>query len=262
MMESINYKLEKFEGPLDLLLSLITKNKIDIGDIPISLLCDQYMDYISKAESMTIELSSDFALMASELMLIKSRMLLPRDSEDEEDPREALAAALLEYQRAKAASVYLREMFEEYGQRMAKDTDEITMDKTYVADHDSMLLYKAFLHVVSEVRVTDDEAKKKFNPIIKKKTVSVVSIVQNLAARLRGGRRITLGSFFRSAEDRSELVSMFLAMLELLKSGHLILHEEEGYESESGTIDAASDTSVSMKEGTSAEELVRIINEE
>ena len=145
----LNYKLEKFEGPLDLLLSLISKNKIDIADIPIALLCDQYMEYINAAEELDMDLSSDFLYMASELMLIKSRMLLPRDEENDEDPREALAAALLEYQRAKSASERLKVMFGEYGGRMVKETDEISPDKTYVADHESELLYKAFVKVMN-----------------------------------------------------------------------------------------------------------------
>ncbi|MBE6562121.1 MAG: segregation/condensation protein A [Ruminococcaceae bacterium] len=258
-MEQITYKLEVFEGPLDLLLSLIAKNKIDMSDIPISLLCDQYMDYITKAEELDMELSSDFLYMASELMLIKSRMLLPRNNEEEEDPREALAAALLEYQRAKQASGILRERFNEYGARMAKETDEITPDKSYVADHKSELLYKAFMKVMNEVKVTDTEAKKKFEPILKKRTVSVVSIVENLARRLRGGRKVSLGSFFRSAEDRLELVSMFLAMLELLKSGHLIL-EESAKEDENGVIDATSDVAVSLDPGADIAELTKIVD--
>lgn len=258
-MESLSYKLELFEGPLDLLLSLIAKNKMDIADIQISVLCDQYMEYISKAQDLDMELSSDFLYMASELMLIKSRMLLPRNEEEEEDPRDKLAAALLEYQRAKRASDVLKKRFEEYGGRMIKETDEIAPDKSYVAEHESNLLYRAFVKVMNEVKVTDEEAKKKFEPIIKKRTVSVVSIVENLAKRLRGGRKVTLGSFFRSAEDRLELVSMFLAMLELLKSGHLLL-DEKAEENEDGVIDAASDVSVSLDPNADIEELTRIVN--
>ena len=74
-MEEITYKLEKFEGPLDLLLNLIHKNKVQIEDIPISLICDQYIEYIAKAQELDIELAVEFLSMASELMLIKSRML-------------------------------------------------------------------------------------------------------------------------------------------------------------------------------------------
>ena len=167
----LNYKLEKFEGPLDLLLSLISKNKIDIADIPIALLCDQYMEYINAAEELDMELSSDFLYMASELMLIKSRMLLPRDEENDEDPREALAAALLEYQRAKSASERLKVMFGEYGGRMVKETDEIAPDKTYVADHESERPYKALIKVMNEVRVCHADAKKKIEKHIKSRYV-------------------------------------------------------------------------------------------
>ena len=95
-MEEISYHLPSFDGPLDLLLALIAKNKIDITDIPIALIFDQYMEYISAAQALDMELAGEFIIMASRLMLIKSRMLLPREEKEEEDPRAALAAALLE----------------------------------------------------------------------------------------------------------------------------------------------------------------------
>ena len=100
MMETIQYKIDRFEGPLDLLLALVEKNKINIDDIPISLLCSQYMEYIAQAQAMDIELSSEFIVMASELMLIKSKMLLPRKEETDEDTRAMLANAMLEYKRS------------------------------------------------------------------------------------------------------------------------------------------------------------------
>ncbi len=262
-METINYKLEKFEGPLDLCLSLIHKNKMSIDDIQISLLCDQYMEYIQSAGDADIELSSEFLLMASELMLIKSKMLLPRDEEEEEDPRAALAAAMLEYQRAKEASAILKEMYSSYGDRIAKDTDEIAPDKTYVADHNVKLLSAALIRVMSEVRVTDEEAKERFKPLVEHKQVSVASIVEKLAARLGQGGKVKLHSFFRSAESRSELVSMFLAMLELLKSGMLRLWEDDGGSADSdGVINANSDVNVSLEEGADISVLCEIIKDE
>lgn len=259
-MEAINYKLELYEGPLDLLLTLIHKNKMNIEDIQISVLCDQYMEYISQAENADIELSSDFLLMASELMLIKSKMLLPRNEEEEEDPRAALAAAVLEYQRAKEASVFLRSMFDEFGTRMIKDTDEISVDKTYVCDHSVELLSRAFKKVMSEVKVTDEEAKENFKPLLEKKTVSVAAIVENLAKRLSIYGSVKLYSFFRTAETKRELVTMFLAMLELLKSGILIL--EESGDSDEGVIDAKSDVSVSLEENADISQLTEIIKDE
>ena len=260
-MENPSYKIELFEGPLDLLLSLIAKNKISIDDIPISLLFDQYMEYINAAEAMDIELSSDFIVMVSELMLIKSRMLLPRVSEEEEDPRADLAAALLEYQRAKEASVYLRELFESYGMRMSKETDEITVDKTYVSDQEVSLLVRAMNKVMSEIRVSDDEAKKRFQPLIAKKTVSVVSIVDGLAQKLSGGRRVSLGGFFRTAEDKSELVSMFLAVLELLKTG-LLMIDDEGMEDDDGVIRANSDVNIYVESDTDVSEFSSFFKDE
>ena len=261
-MEALNYKLEKFEGPLDLCLTLIKKNKMSIEDIQISVLCDQYMEYINTMESADIELSSDFLLMASELMLIKSKMLLPRTEEEEEDPRAALAAAVLEYQRAKEASTFLKDMFDEYGLRMVKETDEIAPDKTYVADHDANLLSAALIRVMTQVRVSDSEARERFKPLIAKKQVSVASIVENLARRLKGGRKVNLEGFFKSAESKSELVSMFLAMLELLKSGVLVLDESDTDVNPEGVIDAVSGVSVALKEGADISSLTEIIKDE
>ena len=108
MSESLNFKLEIFEGPLDLLLSLISKNKVDIYDIPISLILDQYLEYLEDMRRMDMDIAGEFITMASELMLIKSRMLLPKSPLEEDiDPRERLAQALIEYKRAKEAAVML-----------------------------------------------------------------------------------------------------------------------------------------------------------
>ena len=233
-----------------------------IEDIQISVLCDQYMDYINAAQEMDIELSSDFLLTASELMLIKSRMLLPRNEEEEEDPRMALAAAMMEYQRAKEAAGFLRDMYAEYGMRMGKDTDEISPDKTYVADHDAALLSAALLRIMSEVRVSDEEAKEKFKPLLNKKTVSVAAIVENLAGRLQGGRKVRLHNFFQSAESRAEIVTMFLALLELLKSGMLLLLDESPEETRSGVIDTAGAVYVKLEPNADISQLTQIIQDE
>ena len=133
-MEALTYRLEAFEGPLDLLLSLIQKNKVEISDIPIALICDQYMAYITEAERLDMDLASEFIVMASELMLIKSKMLLPKAEPEEEDPRAELADALRKYQQAKAAAALLGKAYPTFSGRMVKDTDEISVDKTFVAD--------------------------------------------------------------------------------------------------------------------------------
>ena len=259
-MEQITYKLDQFEGPLDLLLSLIEKNKIDISDIPIALLCDQYMDYLNKAAEANISLSAEFVVMASELMLIKSRTLLPKISEDEEDPRAALAAALMEYQRAKEAATLLAPRYEAYGQRMTKDTDEISIDKKDVAPHDAELLILAFNKVLSSIRVTDEEAKKEFEPLIRKKTISVSEVTDALAKRLRTRKGVQLYSYFRSASSRQELVAMFMTLLEMLKTGFLNL-EDHNENAEGNAMDVRSDIIISLSDQVTDEEFDKAVND-
>ena len=107
-MENILYKLDNFEGPLDLLLTLIQKNKVSIYDIPIVEITDQYLEVIDGIEESALDNTGEFIVMAAQLLYIKSRMLLPREEEEEEDPREELAQRLLEYQKFKEASQELR----------------------------------------------------------------------------------------------------------------------------------------------------------
>lgn len=227
MMEPLQYKLDRFEGPLDLLLNLVEKNKINIDDIPISLLCNQYMEYISAAQTMDMELSSEFIVMASELMLIKSKMLLPRNEELEEDPRAALAAAMLEYQRIKQTTTEMKRMFEIYGSRMTKETDEIPTDHAFVADHSVELLARAMRRLLSEISVSDTEILQRFDPLLQKPSMSVAEASAHLVESIQKHGFVTLKTYFSSADSRSTMIAMFMAILELLKSGILLLTEEE-----------------------------------
>ena len=110
-LESFKYKSETFDGPLDLLLSLIQKNKVSIYDIPIAEILDQYVDYMESMRSENIQIAAEFIVMAAELIYIKSKMLLPRE-EEEEDPREGLVNALVEYQKIKVAAAFFGERME------------------------------------------------------------------------------------------------------------------------------------------------------
>ena len=148
-MDAVTYRLEQFEGPLDLLLTLIQKNKVSITDIPIALICDQYIEYIEKAQELDMEIASEFIVMASELMLIKSKMLLPKTDEDEEDPRMTLTDALLRFQQAKEAATKLAPLYSYYSARIVKDTDEISIDKTFVHDQDVEDLCAAVRRIIA-----------------------------------------------------------------------------------------------------------------
>ena len=223
-MEAIRYRIEAFEGPLDLLLALVEKHRMDIADVPIDLLCDQYMEYIRDAEERDVELACEFLSMAAELMLIKSRMLLPRDPAKTEDPRKPLADALLEYRRAKLAAAELSDLFERYGSRAAKEQDDISPDRTYVADHDADLLRAALSRVLTEARLTEKTAQTAFEEIVRAPRIPVETVMGSLIAALRE-KNLWLDGYFRDSADRSECVAKFIGILELLKS-HIIALDE------------------------------------
>ena len=123
VMTEITYKLEKYEGPLDLILSIVTKNKMEIKDIKIAEIFDQYMAYVEAAKFVDMDYAGEFITMAAELMYIKSKMLLP--VQEEEDPREELVRQLMEYKTAKEAAKTLSERESEFAGRFEKDSVEL-----------------------------------------------------------------------------------------------------------------------------------------
>lgn len=252
--DEIIYILDEFRGPLSVLLSLVTKNKMDIRDIQISVLCDQYMQYIEDMQSMNIELAAEFIVMASHLMHIKSKMLLPRPSEDEEDPREALARALMlqaEYERAKEASQELNAMFTQFSGRFVKDTDEISADRSYVAEHDVNLLSAAVMKVMNTIRVQDEEiASEKIKPLISTRTVSVSERVYHiLRLLLEKGGRINALDCFADNRTRHEVVATFMAVLEMLKAGRISIMEDVDAIQRDGVIDLANNIYLKLYPG-------------
>ena len=226
-MENIQYKLDLFEGPLDLLLTLIQKHKIDINDIPISLLCEQYMACIRANLDMGLEVASDFLYMASELMLIKSRMLLPRNPETDEDPRDALRDTVLEYQRAKLAAAELSDLFGQYGSRMIKEQDDIAPDRTFVADHNIALLQAALIHAMTETKITPENRQAVLELIVHQTHVAVQGVMILLLDTLQAGTPVYLDDYFAVSASRSEMIAKFLSLLELMKTQTVGLPEEE-----------------------------------
>jgi len=218
-MEQLTFRLDQFDGPLDLLLSLISKNKVSITDIPIALICDQYMQYIEEAQRMDLDIASDFIVMASELMLIKSRMILPHDDDPEHDPRREIANALLLYQQAKIAAEQMRPMFDEYSGRFVKDTDDVPPEKGLPLDLDPNLLIKALNSVMRKIRIANQERAPKdlVNPLIKHKIVSVEEKIEQIVNILEDREDASLFFLLKDADSRSELVARFMGVLELIK---------------------------------------------
>lgn len=197
-----------------------------IEDIRIDLLCEQYMAYITDARENDIDLACEFLYMASELMLIKSRMLLPRDEERDEDPRKPLVDAILEYRKAKLAASSLSDMFAVFGSRMIKETDDISPDKKFVAPHSVELLEAALKHVLSETKISEKTARETFSNIVNAPRVPVEEVISNLITALRSAP-VYLDSFFAVSSGRGEIIAKFIGILELLKSHIISLEETE-----------------------------------
>lgn len=221
------FKTEVYEGPLDLLLALIAKNKMNIADIKIAVIFEQYMEYVSNMEVEDMEVAGEFIRMASELMLIKSKMLLPKQ---DEDPREELVRTLMEYKAAKEAAEKLSALEKEFIGRFEKDSDEIVIDKTKLDDMDISLLSEAMTRILMKISDKRELEKTKpiesINPIIKKQIVPVSERIVHVMRVMIKKKRMNFEELFDDAKTRSGIIATFYAVLELLKSGRVEIDRE------------------------------------
>ena len=224
-MTELTYRLDQFEGPLDLLLALIQKNKVSITDIPIIMICDQYMEFLAEAERMDLEIASEFIVMASELMLIKSKMLLPHEEGTENDPRKEIQDAVMLRLQAKQAAIELRPMFEEYSGRFVKGTDDVPPERGLPLDLSPDLLIKALNAVLRRIKISEAMRKPTdlVNPLIKHKVVSVEEKIEQMCELLEEHEEASLFFLLKDSESRSELVARFMGILELIKLRRIII---------------------------------------
>lgn len=220
-------KTPVFEGPLDLLLHLIRKNEMDIYDIPIARITEQYLGYLAMLDSLDVEVAADFLLMAATLMEIKSRSLLPRaepiDEEDEEtaDPRAELVARLLEYRRYKDAAGALEQMAQESRFVLGRPTTNgngnghTNGGVNIAGDVTAIHLWAAFQEVLSRAKET------KVGEVIRPRFTVAMKIAE-IAARLRRSPEgISFFSLFPESTTRLEVIITFLALLELIRMGQV-----------------------------------------
>lgn len=234
-MEILNLKVEQYEGPLDLLLALISKHKIDIFDIPISEICDQYIAYLDAMRKMDMEVTSEFVVMAAELMLIKSKMLLPR-TEESEDPRAPLVDALLEHQRAKAAAEFLKMQSAGHYDTFTKPASE-PEKSDYSRDHAVELLTEAFARIADRVAARKLEGEPELFKRIEERYYSVEEKSQAILSYLDQRKNCSFIDLFLRVQSRSEAVAVFMALLELVRDG-LIDVEGNGEDIELSLADA------------------------
>lgn len=226
MSEKLQYKLESFEGPLDLLLFLIQKHKLNIYDINISELLEQYTEAIRGIESFDdLEGASEFLEMAARLVYIKTSMLLPReDNEDRDQLRRELQGELIEYQSCKKAAENFRQSF--CGSSVfSRCPMKIEADSTYRHKHRPEEILKAYLSALGRKQRKLPPPVTAFSGVVHTKLISVTSRAISLLRRLYRSTRVKWDELFNPSE-RSESVATFLAVLDLIKKGRVTISED------------------------------------
>lgn len=211
-------RLQNFEGPLDLLLHLIKKHEVDIYDIPITLVTQQYLDYLELMQELDLEVAGEFLVMAATLIHIKSRMLLPRpdpaQEDPAEDPREALLRRLLEHQKFKAAAELLHEReiqrSAQWGRPDGRLADVVGDAPEPEIEVDLFSLMAAFRQVLERAR---------HRPVVvlPPEQMSIETRIEQLLARLSDRDACGFDELFGDVESRSGLIVTFLALLEMIR---------------------------------------------
>lgn len=216
-----NVNLPQFEGSLDLLLHLINTNKVDIYDIPIALITKQYLEYVDIMRELDLNIASDFIVMASRLIYIKSCLLLPPDEDSEgnqllsDDPRISLVEQLLAYQAYKEASVRLKEM-EEIRQRVfprpvSEENHDLSDDCFFLSEVSIFDLMAAVKNILKNITPESYE--------IIKETLTVKDRIESITEKIQGESAIHFQDFFSGQDTRIKIIVTFLALLEILKMG-------------------------------------------
>ena len=218
-MEKISYKLEVFEGPMDLLLSLINKHKLDIMDIPIFELVEQYTDYVRKMQESDMEVASDFLEMAARLVYIKTVSLLPKH-EEADKLKEELQGELLEYRDCQIMAGKLAESATGFGM-FTRKPQVIDKDETYSLNHEPDELYKAYLSALGKGKRKLPPPISAFTAIVSKKIVSVSSKIVFVLRRALKGEDLKFNSLIEASDSKSDMVATFLALLELIRAKRL-----------------------------------------
>ncbi|MBQ4058896.1 MAG: segregation/condensation protein A [Lachnospiraceae bacterium] len=236
----IAYKLQVFEGPLDLLLHLIEKNKVDIYDIPIVTITEQYLEYVEQMQERDMDVMSEFLVMAGTLLQIKSKMLLPREEEEEveeEDPRAELVRRLLEYKMYKYAALELKDMELDASHNLYKKPTipkEVAAYKEEIDPAtlvDGMTLNKLneiFQSIMRKQVDKIDPIRSKFGTI-EKEEINIEDRMVQIREEVRGLKGINFRTLLESQPTRMNIIITFMSILELMKVGAITIRQEETF---------------------------------
>lgn len=222
----LKFTAKDFDGPLDLLLHLISKNKLDIKDIEISVLVDQYIAQIEQFKEYDMDIASEFLDMASRLIYLKTVSLLPKSDEAEELKAE-LTGELIEYQLCKQMALELAKNTEGF-KTAVRTPVKIDIDKSYKRQHTPDILMKYYADAVGRGLRRLPPPVDAFSGIVQKKIVSVSSKIVVVLRNLKRKSKVAFKNLFASAESRSDVVATFLAVLELLKDKRIKAETKDG----------------------------------
>lgn len=223
-------KIDNFEGPLDLLCHLIEKNKMNIFDIQISEITDQYIDYINTMEKMNLEVTSEFLIMASTLLYLKSKTLLPKEADDEEElTEEELLRRIIEYKKYKEISKKLKEYYDIYSKRMFKLPDEIQLPKQQLEkNYEASTIPQIYKQVLENNTVRINKNAKNIEKIAITETFSVGSKVKDMYRELVRNKRFVFNRMFSiKKHSKNEVVTAFSGLLEMSRRSKVLTNQEE-----------------------------------
>ena len=220
-MQQINYKLEVFEGPMDLLLHLIAKHKLNINDIPIVELVNQYLDYVRQMENADFEIAGDFLEMAARRIYIKTVSLFPRHEEAEQLKKE-LTGELIEYRDCKIMAKKLSEHTDGFD-RFVREPQEGYVNHNYERFHEGEELLNAYISAAGRAQRKLPPPVDSFRQIVARKFVNVASKIGSVMGKLKKHRKVKFLKLFSDAQSKSDIVATFLAVLELAKTKQITL---------------------------------------
>ena len=225
----MDIKLKDFEGPLDLLLHLVSKYQMDIYDVPITEVIEQYLAYISTLQAMRLEVAGEYMVMASQLMLIKSRKLLPKVAEVtdlEDDLEQDLLSQIEEYRKFKLLGEQLEVKHQERAQYYSKaPTELIYEDAELVHDKTTIDLFLAFSNLISKKK---EEFSQNHTTILRDE-YKIEDMMVIVREALVEGQQLRLQDLFKETKDLQEVITLFLATLELIKTQEILLIQKESF---------------------------------
>lgn len=233
---NLEIKLQAFEGPLELLLHLIDKNKVNIYDIPIVTITEQYLEYVYHMEEQDYNVMSDFLVMAATLISIKAKMLLPKEEkeEEEEDPRDELVRRLIEYKMYKFAAMELKDMELDGGRNFYKDANipkevleyKEEVDPKELVDGITLVrLNEIFQSMMKRQVEKVDPIRSKFGKI-EREEISLEDRMEEIRNSIQGLNNINFRTLFDKIPTKPRMIVTFLAILELMKTGKIVIRQD------------------------------------